>query len=857
MPDQMTRQKYAVPEIASRARSTVGLRGALLGSIIALSLLVPEIATAEDYRPGSGDEFIVVDCLLPGQVRRLGNRVYQSRRRPVMATAKECHIRGGEYVLDDRASLSGSLQAWLPLAMDGDVEAQNYVGELAERGPNGQPDYAMARLWYGRAAEQGSNTARFNLARLYEDGLGGDADPEKAAALYKAAHGFDGELATLVSMVDTGQITALQSELDERNAALVARDAEIERLRVRIDVLDRDQAALEAERNAALNEAAALRTTIAEQRSALATALAETAQASVRSANADAFSDLEAARNDLALKQAALEQRAGTLAARERALGAELEALETVSEANASEVTRLTGELVAARAQLAALEADAAGATRQRDAALDQLAGTRQDLDARIAAVAEREAALAALERSARETATTEQAVRQAELDAGRAALAQEREAFRADFAAYEAKRSELEARIAAVATKEAAVASKAASVQANLAALNARAAEIEGLATQQAALAAERDAFEAERAEARTAQAEYAARLDALAQREQRFARQVEELERRATAVSLQEAEIDKRERDALEARTSAETALAQLEALKQQIQLAQDTLAGEGGQRSLVPGVQPLTPKPIRDTFEIEFGTYHALLIGNENYSDPDWPDLDTSHNDVSAIGELLKTKYGFETKVLKDATRFDILKALSDLGDELGPEDNLLIYFAGHGQYIDQVSSGYWEPVDSIPYKTVNSISVQDVNTQLSLTKARKVLVVSDSCYSGAFTRAPFAVLDTQAGHDAREKYLQQIAGKRSRNVMTAGGLQPVADGLGNGHSLFARAFISALVDNDDVALGRDVFSRVRDVVTVSATAMNWEQEPEYDEIVHSGHEGGDFIFVPVAP
>ncbi|MEL6244702.1 MAG: peptidase C14, partial [Pseudomonadota bacterium] len=61
----------------------------------------------------------------------------------------------------------------------------------------------------------------------------------------------------------------------------------------------------------------------------------------------------------------------------------------------------------------------------------------------------------------------------------------------------------------------------------------------------------------------------------------------------------------------------------------------------------------------------------------------------------------------------------------------------------------------------------------------------------------------------------------------------------------------------AFISALVDNDDVALGRDVFSRVRDVVTVSATAMNWEQEPEYDEIVHSGHEGGDFIFVPLAP
>ncbi|MEL6472730.1 MAG: caspase family protein, partial [Pseudomonadota bacterium] len=413
----------------------------------------------------------------------------------------------------------------------------------------------------------------------------------------------------------------------------------------------------------------------------------------------------------------------------------------------------------------------------------------------------------------------------------------------------------DLETRLADVAGAEARLEARRSELTAREAAFDARAASLGSLSVERDALAAERAAFEQDRASVDAATASYEARLTALSQREAAASQRLADLDTRAAAVSVREAELEKREREAQAAKQAAETALGQLAALREQIELAQQTLGG--GQRSLVPSSASITPKPLREQFRVKFGEYHALLIGNENYEHADWPDLDTSHNDVAAIGAILEDKYGFRVTILKDATRFEILKALSDLGDQLGENDNLLLYFAGHGQYIDQIASGYWEPVDSIPYKTVNSISVQDVNTQLSLTKARKVLVVSDSCYSGAFTRAPFAMLKGDAAHETRERYLQQIADKRSRNVMTAGGLQPVADGLGNGHSLFARAFISALVDNDDVALGRDVFSRVRDVVTVSATAMNWEQEPEYDEIVHSGHEGGDFIFVPLAP
>ena len=47
----------------------------------------------------------IVDCLLPGQVRQLGNSSFLSQRRPIRTTTAECSIRGGEYVAYDRADL--------------------------------------------------------------------------------------------------------------------------------------------------------------------------------------------------------------------------------------------------------------------------------------------------------------------------------------------------------------------------------------------------------------------------------------------------------------------------------------------------------------------------------------------------------------------------------------------------------------------------------------------------------------------------------------------------------------------------------------------------------------------------------
>ena len=80
------------------------------------------------------------------------------------------------------------------------------------------------------------------------------------------------------------------------------------------------------------------------------------------------------------------------------------------------------------------------------------------------------------------------------------------------------------------------------------------------------------------------------------------------------------------------------------------------------------------------------MNFGTYHALVIGNNDYTK--LPKLETAVADAEAMTELLKTRYGFKVQLLRNATRNDILRALNRYGAEFTEDDNLLVYYAGHG-------------------------------------------------------------------------------------------------------------------------------------------------------------------------
>ena len=162
------------------------------------------------------DDLAIVDCLLPGQIRKLGTATYNSARRATKTTASDCNMRGGEYVAYDRATYESALAVWLPLAKAGDTSAQNYVGEIYEKGLGIATDYTQAVFWYSQAAEQNFARAQINLGLLYEQGLGTDRNLYRALELYRMASGVDKE-AVLLSQ---DALVALESEKNTAEAAL-------------------------------------------------------------------------------------------------------------------------------------------------------------------------------------------------------------------------------------------------------------------------------------------------------------------------------------------------------------------------------------------------------------------------------------------------------------------------------------------------------------------------------------------------------------------------------------------------------------------------------------------------------------
>jgi uncharacterized caspase-like protein len=234
---------------------------------------------------------------------------------------------------------------------------------------------------------------------------------------------------------------------------------------------------------------------------------------------------------------------------------------------------------------------------------------------------------------------------------------------------------------------------------------------------------------------------------------------------------------------------------------------------------------------------------------VIGNNAYTD--LSPLKTAVNDATAVAELLQTMYGFTITLLTNTTRDEIITALDQLRATLTEQDNLLIYYAGHGMLDTNEERGYWLPVNAKQDSRIQWISNTTITDALKAMAAKHILVVADSCYSGTLVRGIDVVRPPSGGE--RDTYLARIAQKRSRTVLTSGGLEPVSDsGGGKEHSVFAKAFLTALQENRDVLDGQQLFNLVRRPVILNAS-----QTPEYTDIRYAGHEGGDFLFVRQAP
>ena len=178
---------------------------------------------------------------------------------------------------------------------------------------------------------------------------------------------------------------------------------------------------------------------------------------------------------------------------------------------------------------------------------------------------------------------------------------------------------------------------------------------------------------------------------------------------------------------------------------------------------------------------------------------------------------------------------------------MNEILTEEDYLLIYYAGHGQKNPSIQKAYWIPTNAKESFDRNWISTSFVTEMIGTFKARHVLLMVDSCFSGILKGDDDTISDIE-GDSKDPVVLRKWLNRKARLYISSGSNEPVLDTSGDGtHSLFAKKFLDILENNNDNVISRDVYGGIDRFVQARAS-----QRPKYKIIKETGDNEGMFIF-----
>ena len=233
-----------------------------------------------------------------------------------------------------------------------------------------------------------------------------------------------------------------------------------------------------------------------------------------------------------------------------------------------------------------------------------------------------------------------------------------------------------------------------------------------------------------------------------------------------------------------------------------------------------------------------------YYALVIGNNNYQKLE--KLDAAENDATEISKVLEEKYGFKTTLLLNANYDDTANAIINFTRKRSNKDNLLIYYAGHGELEKDENRGYWLPVDAGIEQDAKWLGNDNIKNWIRRSKAKHILLIVDSCFAGSVLRG-----NTSQTSKAKitKNEIERFKALKTRLAITSGGNTPVVDSDGGNHSYFADKLIRTLKSNKTVITSTELFKSVRKYVIDNA-----DQTPNMSGIHGTGHDGGEFLFFP---
>lgn len=232
---------------------------------------------------------------------------------------------------------------------------------------------------------------------------------------------------------------------------------------------------------------------------------------------------------------------------------------------------------------------------------------------------------------------------------------------------------------------------------------------------------------------------------------------------------------------------------------------------------------------------------GNSYFLGIGINQYKA--FPKLYNAVKDVEDLLEVLQARYKIDRAYLvldKQATREGIITQLDQLVKTVQTNDKLLIYYSGHGHLDKDINKGYWIPTDAEKDNTVKYIRNSTIKEYIEVIKAKHILLISDSCFSGSlFMEGSMRSVAAMEELDQRISRWAFCSGRHDEAVF---------DGTPGTNSPFAASIIEVLQTNTHKNL--NIGKVVNQVI--ESTRANYEQLPEGNPMFGVGHRGGQYIF-----
>lgn len=262
---------------------------------------------------------------------------------------------------------------------------------------------------------------------------------------------------------------------------------------------------------------------------------------------------------------------------------------------------------------------------------------------------------------------------------------------------------------------------------------------------------------------------------------------------------------------------------------------------LAAQGVRRGL-------DPRPSSNTAG-GFGTYHAVIFAvGEQQAGTGLPSLKYPLKEADSLRAVLTREYTFDAnhvQLVRNPTREAILDTLEVLARRLGPEDNLLVVYSGHGGFDEGGREGYWLATDAANARPSTWIPNESIRTWLRKLKARSVLLITDACFSGSLNRSNDDRVDLPSDAQRAIAGALMYARRSSRQAMTAGTAKETVPQV----SVFSMEIVAALKHRQaPVFLAQQLAAEINPRVAAVAHTT-----PTFSAVPGIESDQGDFVFV----